>query len=513
MLPWGIRRGGDKPGNVAQLTVAGPQVPSGFQPGGHRYRIVKSESAASAMPLLIATSLLAIFLCLNLQVVSDWATYSFDDGTYSHAFLIPLMSGFLLYRGWKQGALQLRWSWQFCLLLALGLLCYQWLEFAHQRYFARAMVPLCMILTLLAVFRASRFVVGAAALFWFVTPIWGPASEALQWASVRAVSAIMSYTGIPTFVYGEFVQIPAGTFEIADGCSGLRYVIAMLALVFFYSVLYLRRLRSVILLFTGSLLAAMLTNWLRIVALIFIGHFSDMQSSLIRDHNMFGWFLFFPLLIAVFYVADRLEPAGESPGTNARAAANFRGNEGAGANTAFAVLPAVLCLVLISGAALRVSTGQSPFAIDAQLNVDTAVPISIAGMEELSPVVFAAQEVEVSPLPNGGRLVDISFSGAIDAQRAEFYLNDPVPEGWRVVSSVEEGAVTRLLVANGRKNAVIYLSYGVGSRWYAGRDSLRWPRLQAALSLDRGSMLRWAFVPCEAECNDAAQKAAAAING
>jgi exosortase len=78
-----------------------------------------------------------------------------------------------------------------------------------------------------------------------VTPVWGPINEFLQWSSVKAVNYIMSFTGIPTFVYEEYVEIPAGTFEIADGCSGLRYVIAALALVTFYSVMYLQRARSV----------------------------------------------------------------------------------------------------------------------------------------------------------------------------------------------------------------------------------------------------------------------------
>jgi exosortase/archaeosortase family protein len=38
----------------------------------------------------------------------------------------------------------------------------------------------------------------------------------------------------------------------------------------------------------------MLTNWLRITALILIGQYSDMQAEIISDHNMFGWWLFIP---------------------------------------------------------------------------------------------------------------------------------------------------------------------------------------------------------------------------
>ena len=72
---------------------------------------------------------------------------------------------------------------------------------------------------------------------------------------------------------------PAGTFEIADGCSGLRYVITALALVVFYSALFLRRYRSMVILGLFALLGSMLTNWLRITALILIGHFTDMRRG------------------------------------------------------------------------------------------------------------------------------------------------------------------------------------------------------------------------------------------
>jgi len=185
-------------------------------------------------PLVWALLLPVVFFAVNIQIINDWRIYSFDDGTYSHAYLMPFMSAYLLYTGWRCGELSLRWSWVFATLFVVSLLMYQWVDIAHQRFVARAFVPLCLLLMFLSMYKASRYLVAAAALFCFVAPIWGPVNEFLQWSSVHAVATIMGYTAIPTFVYAEYVQIPAGTFEIADGCSGLRYVIATLALVWFY---------------------------------------------------------------------------------------------------------------------------------------------------------------------------------------------------------------------------------------------------------------------------------------
>jgi exosortase len=202
-------------------------------------------SRPAALPLGILAGIFILFFAVNPQIVADWRIYSFDDGTYSHAYLIPFMCAYLAWVGWKAGHLTPRGSWLFLGLTALALLLYQWLDIAHQRYLSRALVPACLVLATLAVLPLNRTSVATGGFFWFVTPVWGPINEFLQWSSVKAVTYIMSFTGIPTFVYEEYVEIPAGTFEIADGCSGLRYVIAALALVTFYSVMYLQRARSV----------------------------------------------------------------------------------------------------------------------------------------------------------------------------------------------------------------------------------------------------------------------------
>ena len=46
--------------------------------------------------------LLILFLSYSIflypQIISDWRTYSFDDGTYSHAYLMPFVIATLLWQ-------------------------------------------------------------------------------------------------------------------------------------------------------------------------------------------------------------------------------------------------------------------------------------------------------------------------------------------------------------------------------------------------------------------------------
>ena len=466
----------------------------------HRHAAVGSvaKEQGFAWALGPAAAIAALFFLFNPQIVVDWRIYSFDDGTYSHAYLIPVMSAWLLYEGWKAGVLQLRWSWACFALLGISLLAYQWLEFAHQRYLARAAVPLCMTLALLCVHRVTRYTLLAGAMFWFVTPVWGPISEFLQWTSVKAVSFIMQFTGIPTFVYDEFVRIPAGTFEIADGCSGLRYVIAALALVAFYSGLYLRRYRSMLILALVALAGAMLTNWLRIAALILIGHFSDMQSSLIRDHNMFGWFLFVPLMVLIFFLAERLEPInGRGPGAvreKALALARPRANQ-------IVLLGALLALV--SGAALRTLAGIPAYDFAAEVDVEAAQPLQLP--EQPAPQIYAASSYTAETLPGADDAVlyTIVFDGSSDAQRAEFYLNEMIPPGWKLRNSLRADGARELRIQRRGDLAVVRYSYAIGATRTGERGDLRLMRLRAATRLDRSSTLRWGFAPCNGDCERA----------
>jgi hypothetical protein len=70
-------------------------------------------SRPAALPLGILAGIFILFFAVNPQIVADWRIYSFDDGTYSHAYLIPFMCAYLAWVGWKAGHLTPRGSWLF----------------------------------------------------------------------------------------------------------------------------------------------------------------------------------------------------------------------------------------------------------------------------------------------------------------------------------------------------------------------------------------------------------------
>lgn len=156
--------------------------------------------------------------------------------------------------------------------------------------------------------QVARIVVLPAGLLHFALPPWAILDRPLQWLTTKVVNAAVNLTGIPAYVEGNQFHLPAGTFEIALGCSGLNYLVTALALLFFHGAAYLSTWRErtrVLIVAAGT---ALLANWLRVYLLIVVGHLSDMQHYLVRvEHHYFGWVLFAVMMWPVLRWAVSME--------------------------------------------------------------------------------------------------------------------------------------------------------------------------------------------------------------
>jgi exosortase len=162
---------------------------------------------------------------------------------------------------------------------------------------------------------AKTSLVGVALLL-LAMPVWDPLAKVLQLVSVFAVSTIMAATSTPIFVEGVFIHIPEGVFAVEMGCSGIAYFIVAVGLALFITGRDGGSPRGAITLASQFALLAVLTNWLRISALIALGRVTNMQSSLIHDHYMFGWLLFALMILPAIWMTSRrcASPAGTPRG-------------------------------------------------------------------------------------------------------------------------------------------------------------------------------------------------------
>jgi len=195
-----------------------------------------------------------------------------------------------------------------------------------------ALTMLAMPLLALTAIRATagtavtRRVAFAVLYIYFALPLWELFNPLLQAVTTFVNLWLAQFVGIPVAMEENFIHIPAGSFEIAGGCSGLHFLIVALAIAALQGELDQYALRSRALLLAIAAALALMTNWLRVFVVIVAGHLTDMQHYLIKvDHYYFGWFLFALALGLYLYMSTRVSRGTRSGPPNAHATEAVQG--------------------------------------------------------------------------------------------------------------------------------------------------------------------------------------------
>lgn len=237
--------------------------------------------------------------------------------TYTHGYLVVAISAWLLFRDrdlfarLADRALPLA-----CVPLAvlslIWLICVRaGIQTGHQM-----LLPVLLWLAVLAAtgFRVARAAAFAIGYLYFAIPVWGSLTGILQDATVVAVDLLLRVTGVTAYVQGNVVELAAGTFEIAGGCSGLHFFIVGVAIGVLYGEVHRDSWRNRALLVLLAVGLALVTNWLRVYFIILAGYLTDMQHYLVRvEHYRFGWVIFAVTIIVFFLIARRLPIAPPRP--------------------------------------------------------------------------------------------------------------------------------------------------------------------------------------------------------
>jgi EpsI family protein len=230
---------------------------------------------------------------------------------YEHGYLMLAMAGWLAWRSWRTdppGRLQPDWAWLLPFAVVLSVLLLMELVFLDvPRLYV---LPLLLVTGFGLVFgrEVARHLAGPAMLMYFTLPLWVGLTPYLQALTTAVNTFLLSLFSIPVYIEGNFVYLPAGAFEIAEGCSGLKFLIVGMSLGAFYGLAFLHTWRARILLFAIAVGVTLLSNWLRVFIIIVAGHLTDMQHYLVAEsHHTFGWVLFAIMLSLVLLCASWIE--------------------------------------------------------------------------------------------------------------------------------------------------------------------------------------------------------------
>lgn len=305
----------------------------------------------SATTLALVASVFLLFWPTTASLIERWQ----DDvqRTYTHGFLIPLIVAWLLWRVPLAPRAEARFSAPAAVCLLAGAVGWliAWragLQIVHQ-----ALLPLLAFGAVVSClgWRLARPMWLPIGYLYFAIPVWESAIPMLQWLSVVAVRTLLRIVGIPAYFAGNTIEIPAGAFEIADGCSGLHFFVVAVAIGVLYGQVNGDRWSIRLKLVALAGLLAMVTNWLRILIIVIAGHVTDMQHYLVaEEHYSFGWIVFAAAMILFFLVVRRW-PVDEPSLAVARLGVEPRRLASAGAGTILLLSVAPAWNVLHEGTA------------------------------------------------------------------------------------------------------------------------------------------------------------------
>ncbi len=256
--------------------------------------------------------LLAVLIGLNFSSLqSMWNTWG-NSNTYTHGYLVFPMVAYLIYMKWRAfteaahepkliGALA---------LIACGLI---WVvaqllnvHVVGQLMFVSMIVVLCW--SYFGIKRATIVMFPLAYMFFAVPMGEGLVPKLMSFTADFTVWALR-LTGLPVFRDGMFFSIPAGDFEVATACSGIRYLMASFALGTLYAFLSFRSFKKQALFSLLSLIVPIIANGIRAYGIVMIAHFSNMKYAVGVDHLIYGWLFFGLVMFLLFYIGGKWRSA------------------------------------------------------------------------------------------------------------------------------------------------------------------------------------------------------------
>ena len=232
------------------------------------------------------------------------------DKTYTHGYVVLFISIWLVVRKRKLlRAAPLAPQPSALWILAVFGLAWVYFYGAAIQDPQLLLLPLILFAAVVATlgWPSARVLYFPIGFLFFAMPAWSDIGGLLQSMSISANDFLLWAWGIPAYVTGKYVHLPAGVIEIAEGCGGLHFFMVGLALAALYGELAhdSRRRRMVWLGLMGVI--AVLANWLRIFVVIAAGYETNMKTYLITvSHYWFGWGLFVVFFFGFLWLAGVL---------------------------------------------------------------------------------------------------------------------------------------------------------------------------------------------------------------
>jgi len=279
---------------------------------------IKANPLSAALICTIVATLICFYGFVNLFMsgrvsTAVWAWQAWNPETnYEHAKIIPLVFAVLVWtsRNKLKGA-QLSSSRCGWLFVGVGLLLFLVAARTVQARLALCALPPLLFGIVLYVFGkdAARALLFPIVFLFFMVPLnfLTQATFRLQFLETGIASAVCNLIGIHVNTVGTIVNSAdnAFHFQIDEGCSGIRSLMAIAMLSAIYAHYTQDQLWKKLAIFAAALLFAVIGNAGRLVSILIVGRFLGQDLAGGPYHNISGY-LTFPFAIAAMVLFAQL---------------------------------------------------------------------------------------------------------------------------------------------------------------------------------------------------------------
>ena len=441
--------------------------------------------------------------------------------TYLHGFLIAPISLFLI---WRRRALleavpkKVFWPG---VPAILGLSLVWWLSRTlgiqvGEQLIAVLILP-AIVLTVAGV-GVTRAIMFPLAYLIFAVPFGEFLIPTLiEFTATFTVNAL-NVIGVPVLRENQFFSTPNGNFEVARACSGIRYLLATIALGTIYAYVSYSSLRKRLIFTAFSVVLPLIANGLRAFLIVLVAEKSGMQLAVGIDHIIFGWLFFGVVVGLMFYVGERFRDTATGKDTDRQPVPNRTIPDRPSSWPANVTAAIAVALVLLAGPAIgTIDTGRASVA-----GGSAAVPIVADRGGDVSPSQqwWPAFRNPTSRAAGRYRFPDGDVDLAIvqyvgSSQDAELVNSENRildPELWRIeqlgVHSIEFDAQTiEVLAVRGERNGMwrhVWYWFDVNGRRSLSREMVK---LREAIGLLTGVSPVSTLVVISTSADDEAQAA------
>ena len=268
----------------------------------------KIDLGSSARVCVLAALVGALYWSIVRDMVVNW----WDDPNYSHGFLVPVFSGYLIWLDREElRSLRPQPHWLGFLVLLAGISTLILGAAGAENYLMRssAIIVLAGLVLFHLGTKPFHSLAFPLAFLLFMVPlpqiVFNAVTFPLQTVAAESATRALDLLGVPVLRDGNVIHLSHVTLGVSEACSGIRSLISLLAIAVAWGYLSLPSLTARAVLVAVAVPIAIVANASRIVTTGLIAHWLGIRYAEGFFHTSSGLMAFL-VACAFLLVAHRL---------------------------------------------------------------------------------------------------------------------------------------------------------------------------------------------------------------